>query len=480
MPQPYAIKFGPWMPDGDESALTAPFQYSATPLPLADCLNVYWADQAYRSLPGISTSGTAVPSQVLGAAVGLGSNFTNSYAGDSSDLFLWSGTAWNNASKSAGAYAGTTRWSFAQFAGCMIAANGINVLQDLTIGGTTFADIAGSPIGTTLGVIGQFLLVGNIQSPSVVPYRLQWCGIGDPTSWPTPLTDAAIAVQSSYEDLTQDFGQVQFIMGGPLMGVAFQQFGLTRVTYVGGDVVFQFAPYDWKKGLAAPGAAAQVGPVTYFLGSDGFYATDGSQVIPIGSANTGGIDRWFWNNVNRNALTAISAAWDSTLKCVLFAVPTGSNTLPDTILLYSPSSQQWTRAQVNVELIHSNYSGATMNVLRPVASLFNQSHTWGSLSGANLTGYCETYDGGFLDGMVRDVIEVQPNIIATGSPTAQIGYRDSLQDSITYSAANTQDAFSRRVTFDPPPSGRFLRVRLTSAAASALNGATIYVEQGGV
>lgn len=483
MPQPFGISFGPWVPDGADAVIGMPYQYAPTTLPLADCLNVYWRDGAYRNLPSAVGAGTAMASQCLGAMTVVNSSGgTAIYAGDSSDLFVWNGSGFTNVSKSAGAYAGTTFWSFAEFAGCILGVNGVNLLQDMSIGGSAFADIAGSPIAGVCGVIGQFLLVGDIGGSPAYPYRVMWPAISDPTNWPTPLTDAAVAVQSSYEDLEQDFGRVMFIAGGPQQGVIFQQLGITRATYVGGDVVFQFSPFERKRGLIARGAAVQVGDVTHFLASDGFYMTDGSSVQPTGSATDGsiGLDKWFRSNVNLAALNTIRAAYDATLKCLAFAIPTGSNTLPDTLLLFNPTDGRWTRAAMSCELIWSDLQAPASGALQHSLGLFNQSHEYASLSGANLTGYAETYDGSFLDGLVRDVIEVQPNILCTDTPTARVGYRQALQDAITYTSDNSQDAFSRRVTFDPPPAGRFLRVRVTSAAAQALNGATIFVEQGGL
>jgi len=478
MPQPFAINFGPWVPDGADVVVGMPNQYAPATIPLADCLNVYWSDQGYRSLSGYGVFSNALSSQCLGAFTALDVSTARLYCGTSSDLFYFPGAPPTNVSKSAGAYTGTTFWSFAQFGGCICAANGVTVLQDMTLGGANFADLTGSPIARVLGVIGQSLMAGDIVSPTAYPYRVQWSGIGNPTSWPTPLTNAAIAVQSGYQDLTQEFGHVMFIAGGPLRGVLFQQLGITLATYQGGDVVFSFQPFERKRGLIARGAACQVGDVTHFIGTDGFYMTDGSQVIPTGSSTDGGlgIDKWFKSNVNLNALSAISSGYDSTLKCVAWAIPTGSNTLPDTLLLLNPRDARWTRASLSSELIWSDIDSNTRHRL----SVFDQTHKFGYLNAAAPSGYVETYDGAFLDGRVRDVVEGQLNGLCTDTPTMKIGYRESLEDAVTYSAANTPDSFSRRVTWDPPPAGRFVRVNAASAAASALNGATIYTELGGV
>ena len=87
------------------------------------------------------------------------------------------------------------------------------------------------------------------QYTQAAPYRVQWPAIGDPTNWPIPLTANAIAFQSGFEDLEVDLGPVKFIAGFPLYGVIFQEFGITRANYVGGQVVFSFAVISRNRGI---------------------------------------------------------------------------------------------------------------------------------------------------------------------------------------------------------------------------------------
>src|SRR6185437_15706913 len=338
-----------------------------------------------------------------------------------------------------------------------------------------FADVTAAPIGNVLGVIGQFVFVGDIVTGLVsdtnIPYRVYWPALGDPTTWPTPLTDAAIAAQSGFEDLDQDFGRVMFIGGGPQMGIILQRHGINRASYQGGDTVFSFLPFERKRGLIARGAAVQVGAVTHFIADDGFHMTDGSQVVPTGTAQSAALDKWFWNNVNQDALDTIRAGWDADKKCVAYAIPTGTNTSPDTLLLLNPPSGQWTKSKVATEFLFSDNDGS-----RHRLGVFDQSHRLGYLTGIAASGYCETYDLSFVDGQLRSVVEAQPNIVCTDAPTMRIGIKQSIDDDPTYTADVGRDSFSGRCTLDPPPEGLFARARLSSSAASALYGATLYTE----
>ncbi len=473
MPRPFVVSFGPWMPDGADAAFSMPFQYEATPVPLSDVLNVYFAQGAYRSLPGFAAlAGGALGAQALAAFTTIsGSSSPQLFAATSSDLYSWSGSAWSNASSSAGAYAGAAHWSFARFGQCVAAIDGVHGLQSLTLGDPAFAAVAGAPIGSVLGVVNQSLFVGALTG---YPYRVQWSGIGDLTSWPTPLTNAALAAESGQSDLDQDFGEVLFIGNGPKLGVFLQRNGITRALYTGGDVVFDFLPIERKRGVIARGAAVQQGALTHFIADDGFWVTDGSSSTPTGTTRSAALDKWFLNNVNWDAVATIRAAWDSTLKCVVYAIPTGSNTLPDTLLLLNPSSGFWTKAAIPTELLWTDQTGTQHRL-----GLFNQSHAAGYLTAAAAGGYCETYDLGFTDQMVRYLTEAHPHIQCTDSPTMRANARNALDDAIIYTPDVGRDPFSRTCPFDTCPGGKFVRARVSSSAASAIQGCTLQLEQGG-
>jgi len=473
MARPFILAFGPWMPDGADVAVAMPFQYQATPVPLADVEGVYYAQGAYRSLPGFAPlSGGALSAQALGAFTTLsGSNTPQMFAGTATDLYTWTGTAWANASSAAGAYSGAAHWSWARFGECVAAIDGVHGLQSLTLGDAAFAPVAGAPIGSVLGVVNQSLFIGALAG---YPYRVQWSGIGDLTSWPTPLTNAALAAESGQTDLEQDFGEVMFIGGGPKIGVFLQRNGITRADYQGGDVVFSFLPTVRKRGVIARGAAVQQGSVTHFIADDGFWMTDGSSASPSGTNNQAALDKWFLNHVNWDAVDAIRGGWDASLRCVLYAIPTGTNRLPDTLLIFNPNSGWWTKSAIPTECLWTDQTGTQYRL-----GVFNQSHTVGYLTGASASGYCETYDLGFTDQMVRYLTEATPQIQCTDNPTMRAAARNALDDAIIYTPDVGRDPFTRSCGFDSCPGGKFVRARVTSSAASAIQGCTLQMEQGG-
>ena len=310
--------------------------------------------------------------------------------------------------------------------------------------------------------------------------RLYWSAIGLPTFFPAPLTNAALAFQSGYQDMESDLGPIMAVVGYPLYAVIFQRSGITRATYQGGNVVYAFATYEWKKGLISRRAYVQVGPLSYFLADDGFYVTDGANVNPIGTAqdNSAGIDNWFWTNVNKNALNSIWGAYDATLRSILFAIPTGTNTSPDTLLIYNVIAQRWTKAAMASSLIWSDTDGTRrrVGVMSPLIGIFYYSQL---LTGAPAPGYLESGDLYFIDGQRRLCTGVRPQVNSTDKPLVVIGTRDSLQDAVQYGSGSFPGRFSK---IAPALSGGiYMRVRLQSAAAQSIHGATLFLEtEGGI
>lgn len=316
----------------------------------------------------------------------------------------------------------------------------------------------------------------------VAPYRVAWSAIGNPTSWPTPLTNAAIAAQSGYNDLEVDLGPVMFISGYPLYGVIFQKKGITRANYIGGNVVFSWQTYERKRGLVAHGAAIQVGVNTYFLSDAGWFYTDGANVVPIGTAedNSAGIDNWFWSNVNVSALDSIRAGYDGIKRCVMFAIPTGANVLPDTLIIYNILSGRWTRASVFAESLWTADNGTDgVQGTRQALGVFDQTHTPNMLTGAALTGYLESADLSFSDGLKRFTPSVRPNIACTDTPNVIVGVRNNLESPVIRSQPGIPDVFGAGFAPTLNQKGLYTRVMLVSSAASAVNGATMKMRPGG-
>ena len=109
------------------------------------------------------------------------------------------------------------------------------------------------------GTINNFVLIGNyLEGSNFQRNFVRWCAIGDPTDWPTPETSDARAKQAGKEELSAEFGWVTGIAGNDFYGYVFQETGITKVTYVGGDIVFTFDVIEPYRGCIRTGRMAQI------------------------------------------------------------------------------------------------------------------------------------------------------------------------------------------------------------------------------
>lgn len=306
------------------------------------------------------------------------------------------------------------------------------------------------------------------------PYRVWWSGIGDPTNWPTPLTNAALAVQSGYDDLDPTAGPVMYIAGYPLYGLVFQRYSITRVSYIGGNVIFSFQPFAFKRGLVAHGAAVKVGPLVYFLSDDGFYVTDGSNVNPIGTAsdNSSGIDRWLETNLNLNSVDTIRSGYDSASRSIWFAIPTAGNTLPDTLLVYNLIAQKWTRVSCPAEVVFTMDNGADgAPGDEQILGVFDQNNVLNTLTGPTQPGYLETQDMYDATGNFRLLSGVIPMVESQDLPVVSVSTRDNLWVPLTLADSQAPDSFSMVAPIIAE--GRYMRVRVSTVQGTNIQGATI-------
>tara|TARA_R110000796_G_scaffold65782_2_gene151816 strand:+ start:26127 stop:27674 length:1548 start_codon:yes stop_codon:yes gene_type:complete len=237
------------------------------------------------------------------AAVGT----TYVFVGDISKLYELSNVSWNDVSGATYTTTAEGRWEFVLWDNLVIATNFADVIQVKTLGSGNFAALGGTPPQARhIGIVRDFVVVGNTfdGSDGNKPNRVRWSGIDDETSW-----TVAPSTQADFQDLQNNGGWIQAIVGGDY-GTIFQEFAITRMTYIGSPLVFQFDQIESERGAYAPGGVIPVGDNIAYLSSDGFYVFDGRQSIPIGD---GKINDAFFAATgllahNRNYIDRISSA----------------------------------------------------------------------------------------------------------------------------------------------------------------------------
>lgn len=488
------IPFGEWTPDLPDIATPG----------LTVAKNVIPQDASYRPLKELGVAGDALTARCQGAFAGSDSASTVViYAGDASKLYQRNASAWDDVS-AVGGYATSSQgyWRFAQYNDKVLATNFQDEVQIATVGATDFADVTGAPKAKQVGVIRNFVFLGDTTDATFghVPYAVQWSAIDDPTDWPIPFTDDAASKQSSRENLNAAYGPVQYIADGESFGLVFQERAITRFTYVGGAVVFQVQPYERSRGAYAPQSCVQIGNITYFLALDGFYATDGYQVTPIGDKK---VNTWFLRDVDLSFVERITAAADAEKGVIVWSYcgSGGALGVPNRVIIYNFRENRWSYGEQEVELIFGGRSpGYTLDELDAVsasidglgASLdsaawtggytvlqaFSTDHKLGEFVGAVKTATIETAEVALNAPGRAYVSRVKPEVEAGENITVSLGTRTDGSSNIAWTFPVSLHPRTREANFRSD--AFYHRARLTIAGGfDSATGVYYFFEQSG-
>jgi hypothetical protein len=471
-----SIVFKDWLPD--QPALGNPG--------LTDATGVLPVDGTYKSFLSLTAGANSTAAAVTSPVTAFHAEHAGSsalYIG-SNRLYVSNNSGVSFTDRSAATYNTATHWEYEQFDDLAIAANLGDRLQAQTIGSTSAftALSASAPYAQVVGKVGRFLVAGQLASTAGSstadrPNVIQWSAIDDPTNWPTPGSSTAVAFQAGEQILNSKFGKVQFIAGGDQFGVVVQETGVTRMTYVGGDVVFQFDEVDSSPGIGAffPNATIQVGGLVYFISPSGFFVTDGTQVVPIGN---GVVDRFFWGNVSSSTgLYRVTVGHDPQKKLIYwgYALSNSLDGVPQRVLIYNYVEKRWSVATQSLNALVSPPPFRIQTGL----SAFNTSGKYSTFSGAPpgavmTSGEIEGNPGGYtyVSG-IKPLVDVTVNAV-----TAALGTRSDQSSSVTYTSEVT--ANSRSGFCDFRSEARYHRARLTIAGTfNAAQGFEYDAEQAG-
>jgi hypothetical protein len=231
-------------------------------------------------------------------------------------------------------------WDFARYGDMIIAVNGIDVPQYATISQgviSQFQAIPTAPEGArTVEIVKEFVVLGGVQKTKV-----RWSAIGNPLDWPTPGSNDAQYKQSDEQDFP-DTGSTAEVIGA-LTGIdmlVFTEYAIYLGTYIGSPLVFQFDILDKGRGTIAPRSVVATSNAAYFLGEEGFFATDGSNIVNIGSER---VNRWFNDTSARYRRKEMRGVADPVRGIIIwtFAGTAAPEGLHDHLLIYHPSLNRW-------------------------------------------------------------------------------------------------------------------------------------------
>lgn len=487
------LKLGEWLPDLPD--LDNPGATIAN-----NCLPLETVYKQYQPLLGTSDAASARIQGAYAATDNDGNTII--YAGSAAKLESLAGTTWTDRSKVGGyTTASAGYWKFSQFGSLLIATNFSDAPQSITVAGAVFADLADSPPKARhIGIVGNFVMLGDLdESGTLYPYKVRWSAIDNAEDWPTPNTQEASEKQAGEENLNADYGKVMHIANGEQIGLVFQERGITRFIYTGGDTVFQVETYERARGLYAPNGAAQVGGTVYYLARDGFYATDGAQVVPIGFNK---VDRTFLADLNATYPERVTAAVDPQNKLIFWSYPSNSSSdgTPDSMIVYNYQEGRWASADDSIGMIFSGKSqGFTLEQLdavddldslpasldspiwtggQPIVAGFTTDFKYGTFIGTVLAAQIDTQEGNINPGGLATVQGVQPLVTGSGITTVKVGTRTLQSASTSYGSALSVN--SRNGMADTLSTAFYHRVRLEiSGGFTQAIGARVYATPAG-
>lgn len=439
--------FAPWMPDQPA------FGGSSS----ENVENVIPTSWGYRPLPSLARQSTdALAAKCVGAvSVQYPDGTAGTFVGTATKLYTYSGGTFTDVTRASSDYtlSDGDYWSFAKFGFYLIATAPNQNPQVFLLGtDTVFTDLGGTPPEAKYcATVRDFVLLGNLSSD---PRAVQWSGFEDATQW----TDGTN--QSSIQPL-YDGGQVNGVVGGEF-GLIFQEHAVTRMTYIGPPVIFQFDAIETERGCSVPGSIIKVGSQVYYYGSSGFSVTDGNGSQSIGNEQ---VDQWFTQNADPDSLSSMTVAHDALNKLIIWGFVSNNPTtptVPDLLLIYNYAAKRFAPAKTEHDFIFALLSeGLTLEQIgalystvedvpssldakawaggAPVFGAFDSSHYLATFTGPALQATIETQELELVEGRRSVVSGVRPLIDASDA-TVIVRSKDAPFAALTDTAATAVES----------------------------------------
>jgi hypothetical protein len=468
------VEFGEWLPD--QAGITGSIQ---------DAYNVVPQAIGYGPFPELVDLSGAADTSLNNVFVTKYGGTTTLFAGSFTKLYKYNSStlALANVSQS-GNYTGANRWMFTQFGPSLIAANGVAKLQVFNLGSSSlFADLAAAaPTAKFVTTVRDFVVAGNVAGEE---NKVYWSDINDEADW------TAGATSQSDDQVIPDGGDIRGITGGEY-GLVLLERAISRMTYVGAPLFFQFDTIAKNIGCYESNSVAQFGNLTFFLSDDGFYVCDGQTVTPIGAEK---IDRYFFNFVDQSKLNEMSSTIDVIRKLVIWQYT--DIFAQKRLIIYNFQTKKWSEAETTSSYLGSAaQAGVTLEGLDTFGTMDSietafDSRLWAggkfvlagvkdtkivTFTGANKSGYVTTGDIG--NGNQSIIMLAKPKV-DNGSGSVSVASRALLSEVPAFGtavAADTENRTSLR------SGGKYHRVRVYPTGANWKTAAGVEIDlvpQGG-
>lgn len=467
------IALGEWRPDLPEQGSH-----------LVDAKNVIADASSYRSFPSMAVYSSALSSACTGAVAVKSIGTPSNFAGTASKLYLLNGATYNDVSGAV--YTGTAenRWSFATYGKRVIATNLSDNPQSYVLGTSAlFADLTTLVKGRYVGVVREFVVFAYTSDATngTLSNGVRWSAQNDPTDYVISASTQSDSQQVYGEG---ELGDITGFVGGE-RGVLFFEGGVFLMNYVGAPVVFNFDQIVFGNGCVAPGTIASYGGMIFFLGSDGFYLLNGSQVTPIG---TDKIDKWFYSDFDQSLSHLANAVIDPINKLYILAYPgAGNNGTCNRLIMFNWASGRWSYAEPgNIAVLvnsmsqavdpdaastETTYGNPDTGAFADVSldsrifiggklqlSAINTDHKLAYFNSSALTATIETGETQLFPGRRALATNVRPMVESASLVVIEAGTRDKITGTVSYSSPIAANSYGEVNLF---ADGRYHRARMT-------------------
>jgi hypothetical protein len=468
------IEFGEWLPD--QAGITGSIQDAYNVIPQAVGYGPFPQTVDLSAAADTSLNNVFVSKYAATSTLFAGS-FTKLYKLDSSDLSM------DNVSKT-GNYTGTNRWVFTQFGPSVIAANGVAKLQVWNLGSSSlFADLAAAaPTAKFVTTVRDFVVAGNVAGEE---NKVYWSDINDETDW------TAGSASQSDNQVIADGGDIRGITGGEF-GLVLLERAISRMSYVGAPLFFQFDTIARNIGCYESNSIVQYGNLTFFLSDDGFYVCDGQTVTPIGAEK---VDRYFFSVADQSKLNEMSSTIDVIRKLIIWQYT--DIFAQKRLMIYNFQNKKWSTSETDSSFLGSAAQpGVTLEGLDLYGTMDSiqtslDSRLWAggkfvlagvkdtkivTFTGANRSGYITTGDLG--NGNQSIIMLAKPKV-DNGSASVSVASRSLLSEVPSFGTSVAADSENR---IPLRSSGKYHRVRVYPSGDNWKTAAAVEIDlvpQGG-
>lgn len=324
--------------------------------------------------------------------------------------------------------------------------------------GWTASDVTGAASPSIVDSINEFL----VTDVSYSQRKVRWSSLGDFDDWPTPLSSTAVARQAGEQEFSDSYGYIVDIIGGDEFGLVLQSktasnsrhnSAVTRMQYVGGNIVFQFDRIAENLGLLYHHSGIKVGNNFYFAGAAGIFVSDGFNVRNIAYGR-------FAKYIRANAdLEDDESTFTTTARCIRPVFDSIKN------LIYWNFSTGFLVHNILEDrfswITCTNYGTTGIGNIGTLGAM-QSAYVVGQLSGTHgpatfTTGDFEPHVGGVsrIDGIATLVDQT------TNAVSVQVASRMTLAETVSYNSATTANARSGFADFRKE--GRYHRAKVTIA-----------------